>query len=55
MEKRNYVTSYRTPVNGMDKEASFEDDIVDEAVSELTKKSMAEDEESDKELYSKNK
>ena len=55
MEKRNYVTSYRTPENGFEKDASFEDDIVDEAVSELTKKAIAEDEKSDKEFYSKSK
>lgn len=52
MEKRNYVTSLRTPDEGFEKEASFEDDIVDEAVSELTKKAIAEDEKSDKEFYS---
>ena len=56
MEKRNYVTSYRTPDSGFEKDASFDDDeIVDEAVSELTKKAMSEDEKSDKEFYSQSK
>ena len=52
MEKRNFTTSYRTPNYGtIEKEASFDDEAIDECVSELTKKAVEEDEKSDKDLF----
>lgn len=53
MEKRNYITSYRTPQSGMDKEASFDDEVVDKIKSELTEKAIEEDEKSDREHFKK--
>ena len=56
LEKRNLVSTYRTPQSGFDKTASIdEDDIVDEIKSEFTKKAIEEDEKSDKEYFESKK
>ena len=52
MEKRNFVTSYRTPEEGLtEKTASFDDDVIESTVSELSSKAIEEDEKSDKETF----
>lgn len=56
MEKRNFVTSYRTPAEGItEKIASFDDcdEAIGECMSELAKKASEEDEKSDKEYFEK--
>ena len=56
MEKRNFVTSYRTPAEGItEKTASFDDcdEAIGECMSELAQKASEEDEKSDKEYFEK--
>ena len=54
MEKRNFVTSYRTVEYGtLEKEATFDDAVIDEVKSELTEEAIKEDEKSDKEFFKK--
>lgn len=60
MEKRNFVTSVRTPSSDTDNEGLYKsseafDTLVDKASSEFTKRAIEEDEKTDLEEFKKNK